>query len=364
MLFAINIAFGLTQAFTQPVAKSIPPAVVRPEDLAVVGSWDLTGDKVARNLAPMVFTVVSSALGFESAVGFSIVLCSTLVLLKGLLQVADKPVSKEKQGARSIPGKLWALKDQVVGGFLLLKSDRIIGLLILNTLVTNMLVYPLSNVVFPVIFKAIPDGSIESENSVSSALILKLQDAAGIQKGKAWMNYAAIVSLGGVIGPFISSAVVYQVKALSAKCPEKVNWFGLSTGMLGQLGTLVPLIVVMGFLQSFTAGTRIFSLFIVWGLMTALNNVTTIFFNAHSQQRLDRSERGRFIANILTLFTLANSAGTFFYGWVLDTGGLEEQIWMSTRILVLALVLRLCIVIAIRTDKVGQQTIFLKVAAD
>lgn len=365
LLFAINIGFGLAQAFTQPVAKSMPPTVVKAEDLAIVNSWDLTGDKVARNLAPMVFTVVSSALGFQSAVIFSITLCSVLVLLKQLLQVTDKPISQEKKsGDQTVGTKLLAVFKQVWGGILTLKSDRIIGLLILNTLVTNMLVYPLGSVVFPVIFKAVPEGSIESENSFSSNMILKLQDWAGIQKGKAWMNYAAIVSLGGVIGPFISSAAVYHVKAMAAKCPEKVNWIGINMGLLGQLSTLLPLIFVMMFVQYFTAGTRIFLLFVVWGLMTALNNVTTIFFNAHTQNRLARSERGRFIANILTLFTLANSVGSLMYGWALDTEGLDAQVSMSTRILMLALLVRLVIVVLIRSDTAGQQTIFLKVAED
>ena len=30
---------------------------------------------------------------------------------------------------------------------------------------------------------------------------------------QAWMNYAALVSLGGVIGPFLSSAIVYRIPA-------------------------------------------------------------------------------------------------------------------------------------------------------
>jgi len=55
------------------------------------------------------------------------------------------------------------------------------SLLILNTLVTNMLLYPVASLVFPVIFKAMPDGAIEQEGSLVGQLILWMQAAAGIQ---------------------------------------------------------------------------------------------------------------------------------------------------------------------------------------
>merc|ERR1711884_249154 len=103
-----------------------------------------------------------------------------------------------------------------------------------------MLVYPLSSVVFPVIFKAIPEGTIEQEGSAMSKFILAVQEAVGIHKKKAWMNYAALVSLGGVIGPFLSSAVVYSIKALAARHPERMTWIGLNCGMFGQTTMLLP----------------------------------------------------------------------------------------------------------------------------
>merc|ERR1712061_140646 len=110
--------------------------------------------------------------------------------------------------------------------------------------------------------------------------------------------------MGGVIGPFFSNVVVYWIKGVSAKHPERANWNGLNCGIIGQLVSLLPLVGVFHVLHYLTAGMRIFLMFVIWGAMTAMNNVTTIYFNAHTQQRLSRTERGRFIANILTLFTL------------------------------------------------------------
>jgi len=366
-LFAVNVGLGLAQAFTQPVAKSLPPAVVAADDLAVVNSWDLTGDKIGRNLAPMVFTVVSSTLGFRAALVFAAALCTGLVLLKQALMVADAPPgerpSSRKDGAdsgASVLSRLLAVFWQVWEGIMSLRRDRTIGLLILNTLLTNMLVYPLGSIVFPVIFKAIPDGAIEQEGSFVSRLLLGLQGLVGIHKEKAWMNYAAIVSLGGVIGPFLSSAVVYRIKAFAAECPDRINWIGLNCGIIGQTATLALLALVLAFVHQFSAGTRILLLFVVWGALTALNNVTTIYFNAHTQQRLGRSERGRFIANILTLFTLANSLGSLMYGQALASGGLELQVSRSTAMLLAALALRVAIFVAFRLDETGRETTMLK----
>eukprot|EP00405_Crypthecodinium_cohnii_P016322 CAMPEP_0206463520 /NCGR_PEP_ID=MMETSP0324_2-20121206/26656_1 /ASSEMBLY_ACC=CAM_ASM_000836 /TAXON_ID=2866 /ORGANISM="Crypthecodinium cohnii, Strain Seligo" /LENGTH=469 /DNA_ID=CAMNT_0053935949 /DNA_START=84 /DNA_END=1493 /DNA_ORIENTATION=+ len=366
-LFIVNIGFGLAQAFTQPVAKSLPPAVVSPDDLAVVNSWDLTGDKIGRNLAPMVFTVLSSALGFMTAITLSFGLCLGLVCLKQMIKVADQ-VPDSRRGAssptsspsKSVLKRLLNVFKQVWEGILSLKSDRTIGLLILNTLVTNMLVYPLGSVVFPVIFKAIPEGSIEGEGSIFSRLILSIQDLVGIHKEKAWMNYAAVVSLGGVVGPFLSNVVVYWVKAFTSSRLELMNWVGLIVGIGGQTTALACLLMVLTYVQSLSAGMRIACLFIVWGGMTALNNVTTIYFNAHTQQRLPRSERGRFIANILALFTLANSIGSLMYGWALASAGLDLQIALSSRLLALALVLRLALGVTLRLDRSGRETVLLK----
>jgi len=363
MLFAVNVALGLAQAFTQPVAKSLPPAVVSAENLAVVNSWDLTGDKIARNLAPMVLTIVLSSFGYHTAVFLSLILCSALVALKQILIVADQPVknSSHAGAGSSVPRLLAKIFVQIWEGILSLRDDRTIGLLILNTIITNMLIYPLGSVVFPVIFKAIPEGAVEQDTSLVSRMILSIQGLLGIQKKKAWMNYVALVSLGGVIGPFLSSAIVYRIKAFTARHPEQVNWIGLNFGISGQIVTFSLLIIVLKFLSYFEAGARIFLLFVVWGAMQALNNVTTIYFNAHTQQRLSRTERGKFIANILTLFTLANSVGSLLYGWILSpAGSLDEQISTSTNLLVMALLMRILIFASVRTDMVGKQTVMLK----
>merc|ERR1712130_768278 len=102
--------------------------------------------------------------------------------------------------------------------------------------------------------------------------------------------------------------------------------------------------------QYFSAASRIIFLFLIWGALNGANNVTTIYFNAHTQQRLNRSERGKFIANILTLFTLANSAGSMMYGWALSSDSVDVQIAMAAKILFIAVIARMVVVVVFHSS--------------
>eukprot|EP00927_Polykrikos_kofoidii_P023201 TRINITY_DN21434_c0_g2_i1.p1 TRINITY_DN21434_c0_g2~~TRINITY_DN21434_c0_g2_i1.p1 ORF type:complete len:460 (-),score=59.46 TRINITY_DN21434_c0_g2_i1:78-1457(-) len=359
-LFLVNVGLGLTQAFSQPVSKSLPPLVVSEADLAIVNSWDLTSDKIGRNIAPMAFAVASSSLGFHAALIFSFALYVALIGLKQILTVTEQPTQKKSHGDVTISNRFLAIFRQIWDGLLSLKSDRTIGLLIMNTLATNMLIYPLSTLVFPVIFRGIPEGAIETENSLASKAILFLQEALGIKKKKVWMNYVALVSMGGVVGPVFSNVVVYLIKYFASKHPEKTNWIGLNFGIVGQFLTMCPLLVVLLSIQHLSAGASVFLMFIIWGAMSSMNNVTTIYFNAHSQHRLGRSERGRFIANILTLFTLANTVGSTLYGFALSSDNPHAQIVAAVRIAGIAMVIRGIVITILWSDGAGRQTVMLK----
>jgi hypothetical protein len=250
-----------------------------------------------------------------------------------------------------------AVCGQVQKGLLSVVSDRTNGLLIINTIITNLMIYPLSSLVFPVVFKAIPEGAIESESNVFSRLILFVQETLNIQKKQAWKNHAALVSLGGVIGPFLSSAVVFRIESFAKTRPGETNWIGLNCGLIGQSAAMILLVFVLLFLKAFSAGASIFLLFLAWGALSALGNITTIYFNSHTQRHFGRQERGKFVANILTLFTLANTIGSSLYGWVLTAEGFDQQLNIVIRLLLAAFVVRVCILMSIRMDAAGKQKI-------
>lgn len=332
LLFAVNLLLGLSFAFGQPITKSMPPAIVaREQDLAIVNSWDLTCDKVGRYLAPIVYAVVSSSYGFYTAATLCVAVYGMLTLLRMRVRVVERKGDRGEKRARQ------GLVAQVVSGVLSLKRDPVLRLLVLNTLVTNMLIYPVNSVVFPVLFKSMPEGPAGAE-SLLGQMLASLMAFAGIRKDQAWKNYTALVSLGGVSGPFLSNLIIVGIQRYSRRFPEQQNWVGLFCGMYGQVATGLVLAYVVFNSDSLDAGLLVVSLLVVWVFTIALNNIVTTFFNSFSQQRLPSGERGRFIANIMTIFTLGNSAGTLVFG-----GALAEATHLRSRtaaFVVMAILLR------------------------
>mmetsp|Transcript_23975 Transcript_23975/g.67350 ORF Transcript_23975/g.67350 Transcript_23975/m.67350 type:complete len:105 (-) Transcript_23975:27-341(-) len=65
------------------------------------------------------------------------------------------------------------------------------------------------------------------------------------------------------------------------------------------------------------AGMLVLELVVLWVFTIAFNNIFTTYFNSFSQERLGPGERGRFIANLMTIFTFGNSFGTLLFGWTI-----------------------------------------------
>jgi len=310
LLFGVNIGLGLTLSFSQPVVKSMPSMVARKEDLAMVNNWDLTGDKVGRYLAPMAFTLVSSIFSFYLAMLFTFALFVMTLIGKVCVTVADELDERgREQGAQRATGKLIAIFMKLRSGLRTIQG--VVGLLVLNTLLTNIFIYPLNSVVFPILLKRLAPDTMSS--SIAGAALVSLQHRLGIQKSKAWMNYAALISLGGVIGPFLSSLLVMLLESVATVDADSRTWRGIRWSLIGQTlsGSLVGLAILFG---SFDTGLFVLSLLLCWTLMVAANNTFTIYLNSHTQTVLDRKEQGRFIANIMTLFNFGNSVGTLLFG--------------------------------------------------
>jgi len=348
-LFAVNVGLGLVFAFSQPVTKSMPPAVAQADDLAIVNSWDLTCDKVARYLAPIVYTVVSSLLSFRSAVCLAIVLYMVATLLRAMVTVGERPVpsSKDQDLKKSSPlSRITGVFRKLWDGVLSLRSDRTLGLLILNTMVTNIFIYPLSSVLFPVIFKNVPQESTEVQ-SFFSKMLARLMEALSIKKSKAWQNYTALVSFGGVFGPMLSSVITYHLEAYFKKTPTLRTWMGVNTGIAGQMFAGLLLALVLSCCTTMDTGLLVLALFVCWVITLAVNNVYTTYFNSFQQQQLSRDIRGRFIANIMTLFTLGNSIGTMLFGRVLDGSDAQQAARGAMALLMAGLGLKVALLVAL-----------------
>lgn len=353
ILFAMNVFLGLIFAFSQPVTKSMPPTIVAErEDLAMLNGWDLTCDKVGRYLAPLAYAVMSSSFDFRAAVLFSFVLYAMLTLLRTQVRVRVRVVERRPR-QEAVGARLLGLGRQVWEGVVSLRRDRVLGLLILNTLVTNIFLYPLNAVCFPVLFKqvAAQEESAGAQLSLVGSLLACVTSLIGVHKKKAWMNYTALVSLGGVVGPICSNFMIYSVERYAAHRRKNDFWVGLNFGIMGQIATSALLAGVIASHHFLETGVLVLVLVLSWVVTVAVNNVVTTYFNSLSQQRLKQGERGRFIANIMTVFTLGNSLGTLLFGWVLSHGDTEVTVTGSVQLLCAGLAAKLLLLGLLRSSE-------------
>eukprot|EP00435_Cladocopium_sp_Y103_P058559 s842_g20.t1 len=355
MLFALNVGLGLLFAFSQPVTKSMPPAVAASrEDLAIINGWDLTCDKIGRYLAPFAYAVVSSSYGFKVAVFLSCLLYSLLAVLRTLVRVEEPPSRKQASNGEARPTvgqKLRGLLQQIVDGVTSLKRDRVLQLLIINTLVTNVFLYPLNSVHFPVLFKQVAERADQLDLSVFDYMLQKVMFALDIKKKDMWRNYNALVSLGGVAGPFLSNALIYMLEAYSTNHKACQLWVGVNFGITSQIATMALLAMVVMLSGNLGAGSLVFNLVGAWILMIAVNNIVTTYFNSISQERLQHKERGRFIANIMTIFNLGSICGSLLFGWVLSA--YDNSVTGSVSLLICGLVIKSVLLVLLRKEGNG-----------
>lgn len=356
MLFALNICLGLLFSFSQPVTKSMPPAVTaKAEDLAIINGWDLTCDKIGRYLAPMAYAMVSSSHGFRVATLLSCFLYAVLALARSFVKVEEPPgrgEPPEGKARSTVAAKLKGLGKQIVDGVMSLRNDSVLRLLILNTLVTNVFLYPLNSVHFPVLFKHSTELG-EQDTSTIGLLLQNIMDLMGIKKKKMWMNYTALVSLGGVVGPFLSIAMTNAIETYSKQQQQCRLWAGVNFGVAGQLVTTVTLAIIIFFSGSLGSGMLVFLLVLTWVLTIAVNNIVTTYFNSISQQRLQRNERGRYIANIITIFTLGSSWGTMLFGWVLSGDQGSQGVAGSVNLLIFGFLIKCVLLVMLRSEGKG-----------
>lgn len=313
----------------------------------MVNSWDLTCDKIARYLAPIVYTVMASNWGFQAtalcaALAYAVCVCCRMMVI---VTEGEKKSTTSTDGG--VLSRLFGVFNKLLEGIKSLRSDYTLSLLILNTLVTNIFIYPLSSVLFPVLFKQAPEESADQQSFIS-AMLASLMASLGIKKKQAWQNYASLVSLGGVFGPFMSSFITLGLERMSSDNPAQRTWVGINIGIAGQLFAGLCLVAAVSYSLSLDTGSLVLTLFSCWVLTLAGNNVFTTYFNSFQQQQLSREMRGRFIANIMMVFTLGNSIGTWLFGRALDSSDAAEASRNAGALLIFGLALKVGLWAALR----------------
>ena len=268
----LNILVAISISILTPLTKSLTPEVVDdPKELVMINSLQLTVEKIARYAAPSLAALLLST----SSSLFVTWTCWCALILTFIVKfsVRFNKISLKSDSA-SIPEKLLA-------GAKILRKPELVPLVV-NTLLTNVVIYPFFSVFLPI--------------------ILKERDPQGWQGRLAGLNFA------GVIGPLLSHSFM-QSKYLRESSIEE----GMITGLNIQIFDSLSIIILI--LSGSQLNNDIFVILagIVMTVATAASNIFTVYFNAFAQSRLAANERGRFIANLMTLSNLANAIGSLFY---------------------------------------------------
>ncbi|KAF4731998.1 hypothetical protein FOZ63_001804, partial [Perkinsus olseni] len=197
-----NIALGVVMAFSGPVGKSLPPLVVRSRsELPMVNSFELTGDKIGRYLTPFAVGFFMMYFDFSTCVYASILFYLLVVSVKSSVQVDESSHGSGKRSGGRRPG----LMTQLMEGVKSLGDPRL-GVLVLNTLITNVFVYPFQTAAVPVILR-----QMDPVNWKSLASLITSGYPAYhffVESLSSSAPYSS-VSLGGVIGPILSNASAF-----------------------------------------------------------------------------------------------------------------------------------------------------------
>eukprot|EP01062_Namystynia_karyoxenos_P040581 TRINITY_DN29581_c0_g1_i1.p1 TRINITY_DN29581_c0_g1~~TRINITY_DN29581_c0_g1_i1.p1 ORF type:complete len:315 (+),score=63.74 TRINITY_DN29581_c0_g1_i1:133-1077(+) len=262
--------------------------------VAKVNSWDLTGDKVSRYVAPFAFVPLSALIGVHGCLALCVVVQAVVALCKRGL--ATRVAAADARPANRPPDSRPLLR-RVAEGWALVSRSRAALLCAAHTFVTNAVAYPAHTTLLPV---ALRDAAAR-------------RDPAG--DGAAWAAHNSFVSLGGAIAPLACPAVV---AALSAWRPSAA----IAAAAAAQAVSFALFAACIFFRHELGAALPAAAL-VAWGTCIASNGVFTILFDSFSQVHYGAGERGRFVASILASFAAAQALGTTGYASALGDGGDE-----------------------------------------
>ena len=262
LLAYTSALLGVILALAPPVSKAMTPdAVDNPEELVMVNSWELTSEKILRYLSPVAAAFALTWFGFRSTLVISFAMLFLLAALKSTIQFKPLKVTRERVGSRLIDGASSLLRHDM-------------RLLVANTMITNLVVYPFYSVKLPILLKS---------------------------QGGDWKELSALVNAAGAIGPVLSQVWLqsdFMPKAIPAalRVSEKAQI----------LSAILLVICVLLNVNSYIHAVCL-------ALSTATTNTLTVLFNSQAQQVLPGDLRGRFLANLMSLANLAGAIGALLY---------------------------------------------------
>lgn len=297
-----SFILGLLRAFSIPITKSIVPVLAPKDKLLKANSYEISNDKIARTLGPIISIIILSSLGFNAA----IIIAGLAYLLIGFSKTFLTINGAIERKNSSKPSNIL---QEIYESALSLFKRRAIILLVLSAILTQLLFHPFNYIVLPSLFSKLKNDS----NLPLMEMLLNIVSLLKLSKKNLWLNFIAFINLGGALGTLLS------LVCLSLFENRVSNKNGITLAVIGKafFGSLTVLAVsYFGYFgNDSNLSTLIILLFLInIGLFFSFN-LFTIYFAHYYQKEIPREELGKFIANFMVFFNLSSSLGSLVYGF-------------------------------------------------
>ncbi len=302
VLLITSFVLGLLRAFSTPITKSIAPILAPRDKLLKANSYEISNDKIARTIGPVISMFILSIFGFTLPMIIASFIYAAMAISKSFIVI-------DHVSERKFKFSPFEVFSQIYRGAISLFNNRGIVLLLLNALTTQLLFHPFNYVVLPTIFRKLKDDT----SLPSIQFFLKLMDLLHLSEKNVWLSLLAFVGLGGAVGTLLS---LYFLSRLENKITDRQ---GITVAVGGKLifgSMIIAVVSYFGYLgNGLSLSALVILLFIInVGLFFSFN-LFTIYFAHYYQKEVPREELGKFIANFMVFFNLSSSLGSLMYGF-------------------------------------------------
>lgn len=298
-LAVISFITGIIRSFSIPINKTIIPLIVDKKAFVKANSYEVSNDKIARTLAPVLALYLSAFAGFRVAIVLTFVLYVLTAFLKSKIEIGHVI---SKADSSTFIDKLKSNLNRVREGFNITIQNRNILFVLINAVITQIFFHQFMYIVYPIFLKSLDYSEMGT--------IVKISSLLSMGKSAIWKSVNAWINLGSVIGVISSMAYIRRIKdSLDEKRGISLGIYGIS---------FVGILLSLSFIGFKTFGwkgiTFVNILFLLNGMLYFFFNIFTIFFSSYYQKIIGKDMLGRFVANFMVMFSVSSLIGISVYG--------------------------------------------------
>lgn len=299
-LAIISFITGIIRSFSIPINKTIIPLIVDKSAFVKANSYEVSNDKIARTLAPVLALYLSAFAGFRVAIILTFVLYVLTAFLKSKIEISHNIISKGDSS--TFIDKLTSNFNRIREGFNITIQNRNILFVLINAVLTQIFFHQFMYIVYPIFLKSLDYSEMGT--------IVKISSFLSMGKSTIWKSVNAWIAVGSVIGVIFSMAYIRRIKdSMDEKKGISLGIYGISF-----VGILLSLSFVGFKVFGWRGLTFINILFLLNGLLYFFFNIFTIFFSSYYQQIIGKDMLGRFVANFMMMFSISSLIGISIYG--------------------------------------------------